>query len=240
MYFMYADASGNPSTKDSEGPNRFYIISSVIVHEGQRESYCKLVDNMKKILLPNAPATWELHAVEIWNRKDQFYDIDEKKQVEIFQSVVELISELNVSIITVVVPKDKVRDLWKSGILATSWTVLVEQFEQYLSQKRSDTNAGLVCADRMDPAEMKDAANMIAKFAKRGTYYQRSKHVVGCVDFLDSRESNFIQLADVVAYITHKYWKGDPQFRTWYEALKPKTYPKGGSSPLGLRLSTSG
>ena len=237
---MYADASGHPSAKDSAGLGRFYIISSVIIQERRRELYCKLIDDMKKALLPNAPPSWELHAVKIWNRKGRFSSLGEEKRGEIFQSVVELISELDMSIITIVIPKDVVGKRWRSGILATSWTVLVEQFEQYLEQKRSTSNAGLVCADRMDPAEMKNAANAIAKFAKRGTYYQRSKHVAGCVDFLDSRGSNFIQLADVVAYITHKHRKGDPQFRNWYEVLKPKTNnTRSGSSPLGLLLYTS-
>lgn len=115
--------------------------------------------------------------------------------------------------------------------------MLVEQFEQYLDHKKPTTNAGLVCVDMMGPGEIKNIANAIGKFAKRGTHYQRAKHVVGCVDFLDSDENNFIQLADMVAYITHKYHKRDPQFRVWYETLASKTYKAAyGPTQHDLRL----
>ena len=191
---------------------------------------------MKKILLPNTPLPWELHAVEIWNRTGRFKNINEKKQNEIFQSAVELIAHLNVSIITVVIPKDIVGKKWKSGILKTSWTMLVERFEQYLDHKKPTANAGLVCADMMGPGETKNIANAIDKFAKRGTRYQRPKHIAGCVDFLDSAESNFVQLADIVAYITHKYHKHDPQFQVWYETLESKTYKTEYASQHDLRF----
>lgn len=121
MYFMYADASGNPSANDSVGLGKFYIISSIIIPESHRERYCELVTDMKKTLLPNTHMSWELHAVEIWNHSGQFENINEKKQNEIFRNVVELISRLNVSIITVAIPKDIVGKKWKSGILKTAW-----------------------------------------------------------------------------------------------------------------------
>lgn len=237
MYFMYADASGNPSTNDSIGLGKFYIISGIIILERHREHYCKLVTNMKKALLPNTTPPWELHAVEIWNGSGRFKSINENKQNEIFQRSVELISRLNVSIITVVIPKDIVGKKWKSGILKTSWTMLVEQFEQYLDCKRPTINAGLVCADMMGPGETQNITSAIDKFAKRGTRYQPAKHIAGCVDFLDSDENNFIQLADMVAYITHKYHKHDPKFQVWYETLEPKTYKTGyASAQHDLRL----
>ena len=237
MYFMYADASGNPSAKDSAGLGKFYIISGIIILERHREHYCKLVTDMKKTLLPNTSLPWELHAAEIWNGSGRFKSINEKKRNEIFQRSVELISRLNVSIITVVIPKDIVGGKWKSGILKTSWIMLVERFEQYLDCKRPTTNAGLICADMMGPGEKQNITSAIDKFAKRGTRYQPAKHVAGCVDFLDSDVNNFIQLADVVAYITHKYHKRDPQFQDWYETLKLKTYKTGyGSTQHDIRL----
>ena len=157
--------------------------------------------------------------------------MDEKKRHEIFQKVVDLISVLNISIITITVNKDIMKKKWKSGILKTSWTLLVEQFEQYLDRESSISITGYIRADKMGRDEMKNVSYVVEKFAKRGTYYQRSKHVDGNVEFLDSHKSNFIQLADVVAYVTHKHCKGDTHFQDWHDALTLQTYESHGGLP---------
>ena len=49
-------------------------------------------------------------------------------------------------------------------------------------------------------------------------------HVIEQPVFVESHTHNLIQLADMIAYVIHRYYKGDPNFTEFFELSKSKMY----------------
>lgn len=233
MYFLYADSSGQTRIKSSRrnGP---YITVGVIVHEKDRRSIEDRIATMKRGLFPELdPREWELHAYDIWNSSDIFGDkrmkINREKKLEIFTRITDLACELDITIVGVVMLKDKMVGMYSSPeVVDYSWTFIVERFEHFLVQKPAETNNGLLFIDAIQKIPELEITRAIRKTVKKGSNWHDIDHVIEYPIFVESHAHNLVQLADMIAYVMSKHYNGETKFEKLFERLKSKMYRSAG------------
>ena len=242
MFFLYVDGSGQPMIKEKNSHNGWYILSGIVVHERNWRIIEERVSALKRELFPQLiPQSWELHAVEIWNNRGFFSNPELKinfdKKKEIFSKVLELICTSELRIINVIVLKDKLNKKYvEPKVMEYSWTSLVERFEHLLQTESEGTNNGLLFIDSDQKNFEKEIKDLIWGLVRNGSAAKRIDHVIEDPIFKKSHLRHLIQLADMVAYVIHKHYRGDTQFDNWFEGLKPKMYqPNGDLNSFGLK-----
>ena len=233
VYFLYADESGQTHIKRSKQDNGLYILSGVLVHEKDRKSVEKSLDEAKQEMFPNfRPCDWELHAHEIWNDRE-FFSKEElgltlKKKKEIFSKIVDLVCGLEITIVSVVIFKDKLTRRSSPEVMKRSWRLLIDAFEGFLRQKQVQTNSGLLYMDSSQKIPESEIRNFVRGWVRGGGNRRHIHHVLEDLIFVESHMRNLIQLADMIAYVMHKHYKNDSRFERWFKSLEPKMHHSGG------------
>jgi len=242
MYFLYADGSGQTKINKRSSINGWYILSGVIVHERNWKIIEEKLTELKKEIFPQLlPNEWELHAAEIWNNRGFFSDPELKvnfdKKKEIFSKVLELICNSELQIINIIILKDKLNQKYVTPkAMEYSWTLLVERFEHLLRNEPEETNNGLLFVDSDQKIPEKEIKDLIWRLVRKGSSMQRVDHVIEDPIFTKSHLRNLIQLADMMAYVIHRSYRGDIKFKDWFDGLKHKMYqPNGELNKFGLK-----
>ncbi len=241
MFFLYVDSSGQTKMNRNSHDSKLYILSGVIVPEKDWKTIEENITTLKKKIFPDLnPERWELHAYEIWNSEGFFANksmrINFAKKQRIFSNVIDLICNSEITLINVVIFKNKMQD-WHimDSPLKQSWTFLVKNFEHFLKLQQNKFNNGLIISDSSQKVPESEISEAVQKLTMNGPL-QCAKHVIECPIFMESRLHNLIQLADMIAYIISKHYRCDTQFKNWFERLKLKMYqPNGKLHELGIK-----
>ena len=231
MYFLFLDGSGQTKIKHSSQDNGMYVLSGVLVHEKDWKSIEKRLDEAKQELLPKIPPhRWEFHAQDIWNDKEFFAKegLSLAKKEEIFSKVVDLACKSEITIISVIIFKDRLKRRYSSEVMKQSWTLLVGGFERFLKQKPIQTNNGLLFMDSSQKAPDAEIMNVVRRLVGGSSKRRDIHHTIENPIFVESHMWNLIQLADMIAYVIHRHYNEDPRFKKWFELLEPKMYHSGG------------
>ncbi len=233
MYFLYADSSGHTKRKRDRNNNP-YITVGVIVHEKDYRSIEGRISAVKSKVLPELdPYEWELHAYDIWNSRN-FFDgrhmrMNHAKKLEIFSRITDLACEWDITIVGVVMFKDKMVEPYRSQtVMDYSWMFVAERFEHFLVQKQAETNNGLLFIDASQKNPESDTRRALQKAVKNGSNWQNIDHVIAHPIFVESHAHNLIQLADMIAYVMLKHYRSDSEFEELFELLKSKMYRSDG------------
>ncbi len=195
---------------------------------------------IKKDMFPELdPAGWELHAYDVWNNCNFFAEeklkLDFVKKQEIFSKVVDFVCESKLVLIGVVMLKDRIKDAYANPeVMEWSWSLMTECFERFLKQQEPKTNSGLFLVDSSQKIPESEIRGAIWRRVREGGSRQSIDHVVANSIFVKSNLENLIQLADMIAYITHKHYRDDPQFKGWFERLHLQMYRSGGQCGSGI------
>ena len=235
MYFLYVDGSGQAKIKRDRQNNGWYILSGVIVHEGDWRDIEKKITAVKKEVFPRSnPKDLELHAYSIWNNQGFFanegLNVNLAKKREVFSRVLDLACKSKITLINTVISKDGMRTKHTvTRPMEYSWMFTLERFEGFLKLRPEGTNNGLVFVDSSQKVPESEIRDIIQRLVREGSPRQRFDHVIEDPIFVKSHLRNLIQLADMIAYVVvYKHHKGDPQFGDWFEMLKPKMHMRGG------------
>ena len=230
MYFLYADGSGQTLIKHNRHDNGLYILSGVIVHEQDWKVIEEDLTRLKRQTFPDLdPKSWELHAYDIWYNRGFFADetlnLNFAKKQEIFANVLDLICNSRLTLLDVVIFKDRMNRIYNAPQpMRYSWTFLVERFEHFLRQRPKNTNNGLIFMDSSEKTSESEIKNIVMDVVRNENSQQRVEHVIEDIIFTKSHLRNMIQLADIVAYITHKHYRHDLKFKVWFEKMTSKMY----------------
>ena len=242
MYFLYVDGSGQTKIKKNHQNNGLYILSGILVHEKDWKNIEKSLDAVKQKIFPElSPTDWELHAYDIWNNHNRFADeklnVTLEKKQEIFTKVLDFIYSSKITLLNSVIFKDAMKIQYPNlNPMESSWTFIVERFEHFLKSEPDETNNGLVFVDSSQKKPESEIKSVIWRLARYGSVMQRIDHVIEDPIFTKSHLRNLIQLADMVAYVVYKNYKGDPTFKGWFERLKPRMYqPNGRLYGFGIK-----
>ena len=229
MYLLYADSSGQTRIRKGEH-NSLYITVGVIVHEKDWRPIASKISEMKREVFPELdPREWELHASEIWNSRGFFADrrrrLNQTKKLDIFSRTVNLARWSNITIVSVVMFKDKMTGMYRSPTVTEySWRFVTERLEHFLVQKPEGTNNGLLFIDASHKNPESEIRRAVRKAIKDGGVWRSIDHVIEQPIFVDSHTHNLIQLADMIAYVILRRYKGDSKFEGLFEILKSKMY----------------
>lgn len=241
MYLLYADSSGRTEIRSGRY-NSPYITVGVIVHEKDWRSTESRISAVKREMFPELdPRGWELHAYDIWNSRNFFADrrlgMNLKKKLEIFSKIIDLSCRLDITVVGVTMFKDKMVGVYTSPTVTSySWLFVVERFEHFLAQKPTGTNNGLLLIDASQKIPELEIRRALRNAIKMGGIRHRIDHIIEDPIFVESDTHNLIQLADMVAYVLLKHYKGDSKFEEWFGLLKSKMYRSGdGPDIFGLK-----
>lgn len=234
MYFIWVDESGSPRINPQFNDNGYYILCGVIVREENWREIEDGISTIKKGVFPELnPQDWELHAFDMWNGAGLFQPgkspLSLEKKRAVFSQVFEFVSKSEITLLCTIIFKDRLREKYTTPQpLKYSWTFLAERFEHFLAQKQTGTNNGLFAIDAIQNNIESQIRGVIGSMSRNGGNYPPADHVIGYPIFVKSHIHNMIQVADMIAYAVHRYYKGDSQFKDWFEKLKPKMYRPGG------------
>lgn len=228
MYFLYADSSGQARIRHGEHGS-LYITVGVIVHEKDQRSIVGKISEMKREMFPGLdPREWELHAYDIWNSKDFFArcpELNQTRKLDIFSRTANLARWSDITIVSVVMCKDKMEERYRSpAVTEYSWMFVTERLEHFLVQKPEGTNNGLLFIDASQKNPESEIRRAVRKAVKNGGIWKDIDHVIEQPIFVESYTHNLIQLADMIAYVILKHYKGDSRFEGLFEMLKSKMY----------------
>ena len=239
MFFLYADASGNAKVHVDRSNNGLYVLTGVIVHENDWQTIENKLTQLKINSFPDvAPSEWELHAYEIWNNIKFFKKINLDKKLEIFESLVQLICESNITIVATALDKEKMKIRYAiPKTMEYAWTFLIERYDHFLNSQPAITNNGLVFMDSDQNNIESQIKTILSRLVRRGSYWQAIEHVIEDPIFTKSHLRTLIQLSDVIAYFIHRHLTGHADFEKWFNSISKKMYqPEGDIYKYGLKL----
>jgi len=213
MKLVYIDDSGNTGKKLDDVQQPLFLLAGFVIDEDQWKSVDKAIFAIKK---KYNIEEMEIHSIEIMNGKKgtpyKSWDYDTKLQF--FREVLSLINTYDLKVIYFSVRKDNFKKYFQSKYGKTfeqqfnispyllAFSYILQISDSYLMDQDSN---GMLILDEQD--EWKKPANKTFKILT--TLAEEPKvHVEKLLDrsfFVDSSESNMIQLADIIAYTTKRY-----------------------------------
>lgn len=222
---MYVDESGDSGLVGS--PTRYFILSGLVVHELRwSEALDQLIEFRKR--MRNAFGLLmreEIHSAHLINKPAELVRIPRNDRLTIIRSFLNEVSALpEISVINVIVDKkNKPQDY---NVMIKAWEALVQRFSNTISHRNfpgpaNPDERGLIIPDNTDIKTVLGLMRKMRKYnpvpnqQKFGAGY-RNMMITNMVEdpyFKDSRNSYFIQAADVIAF-------------SLYQRIAPSSYIK--------------
>ncbi len=227
MRLLFVDDSGNPRGKRAVGDIGLYILAGLAVDDRDLPSVVKAASDAKAAMCARMGLEeLEVHTYDIWNNKGQFGSkenmLSMQQKQEMVSSMVDVVVRSRLDIIPVVIDR-----MWyerkRAGRmpLIIGWSSMFRRFECILD--RPGREYGLILADAGRPSDERMARSIVEKMAR--ARLEQAPNCAGVLDgviYRDSRLDIMIQLADIVAYILHRYYRKDTRFQGWFEAIRSK------------------
>jgi len=228
MYLLYCDESGDSG--HSTNVTRFYTTVGIIVRDHSWNDCLKKLKVFRKQLQRNygiSPGA-ELHATEIWNGRGNYRRLSRSQRKTLLRDVlvfVRTLSEVKIIVVTAEKASSKLRG---KSIFETTWKYFFQRYENFL---KKEGEFGLVLPDKGNEGQQRRILRRMRVYnpipSKFGKYYRQE--IVKILEDPSVRESSlsyFVQLADIVAYVSrlrddasksHRFWK----LQRLFTLLKP-------------------
>jgi hypothetical protein len=213
MNLIYIDDSGNTGKKLDDSLQPLFLLGGFIVDE----TIWRDVDNsINTIKAAYGLSDVEVHAIDVMNGKNgtPYKSWDYSKKLAFLKEILSLIEQYDLHVIYFSVKKSNFKAYFESKygkgfeqqftispyLLAFSYILQIS--DAYLVSKESN---GILILDEQD--EWKKPATKTFNLLRTITEEPEVK-IEKLIDrsfFIDSAESNMIQLADIIAYTTKRY-----------------------------------
>jgi hypothetical protein len=220
MYILYVDESGDTGLINS--PTKYFILSGIVVHE-LRWATCleQLTDFRKRMLVSyGLHLREEIHASEFICKPGNLQRIAKYHRLAILREFSKELSTMNdINIINIAVDKTNKPNTF--NIFETAWKALLQRFENTIRHKNfpgpyNPDERGIIISDQNTNQQLKLIFRKMRKYnpipnqAIYGVGYRNItlQYLIEDPNFRDSKDSYFIQAADLVAYLLMQ--KKDP------------------------------
>ena len=213
---MYVDDGGDPGL-NPKSPTRHFVLSGLVLHELRWRQFADSVLELRRRIRSTygLPIRTEIHAAEYISRGGMNF-IPRYNRLAILQHFTDhLALQGYLSVTNVVVDKAGKPDDY--DVFTSAWRALFQRFENTLNHQnfpgpRNPEDKGMVFADNTDGGKL---TRLVRRMAVHNPIPNRARHVPGyrnipIVSILedpslrDSRQSYFIQAADLCAYWTYQ------------------------------------
>ena len=218
MYLMYADESGNTGTDYDNKEQPIFVLAGVLVEDRKWHKINKLF-NQKKVEILSILKTCEIHANELFNssKKSIFNQFEWKDNFKTLEKLADLIIELDVKIQFIAIDKKcfkrSVNNFFKNSIKIEPYIYsFVKMYELVSDILVKHNNKGIIFLDNIltIPSTLHNIYPILSK--NNNTMIEEAM-------FLNSKDSNFIQIADIYAFYIEKYFSIKKGYKK-YSAIK--------------------
>ena len=243
MYVSYYDEAGDDGYPRYSSP--LFVLSALYTYYLNWKDNFKIIQDFRSQLRRdyNFPVRVEMHTKQFLLNKKPYssFRISDPDRLQIVDLFCELIGQLSVRIVNIVIVKPRlIYPQFK--VLDTSLTYSVQRIENDLSTM-DPANKFLVITDTGRVGMMRKTTRRVQKInfipskITAGSYRSDIRSLIEDPLPKDSKESYFIQLADVVSHIVYLYSLGElsigkfpkrmpdavdrSKVRSWMDKMKP-------------------
>jgi len=204
MYILYADESGNTGTDYDNKEQPIFVLGGLIIEDKKWHEINKIFNEEKIKICPELSYT-EIHASEFFNssKKSIFDKYDWKDNLMTVERLIDLILSLDISFQYIAIDKKSfkrsITDIFGSSIKIDPYIyafgMLYDKISIYLNNQKSK---GLIFLDDIltIPEQLQNIYPVLSK---------NNTAIIENAMFLKSKDTNFIQIADIFAFYINKY-----------------------------------
>lgn len=220
MYLMYADESGNTGTDLDNKEQPIFVLSGILV-ETNKWHHINDYFNRKKIeILPILKNT-EIHTTELFNssKKSVFRQFSWQKSLKTIENLIDVIAELELNVYYIAIDKKcfkkGVNTIFNNSLEIDPYIYSFGKLYNNVSQILYESgNNGIIFLDNMLSIPYK-LHNIYP------TIFQNNHTIIEEAIFVNSKSTNFIQIADIFAFYIQKYISINNNYKT-YDKIKQK------------------
>ena len=215
MYFMYVDESGDTGLVDSN--TDYFILSGLVIHELDWNTLFSDFHEFRRQIFQKYKfkVRDEFHAVVMVNgNKAENCNLEKNERFMILRNTIDWIAgKPEISLITVIVKKHGFTS--KDEVFELAWKTLIQRFENTLNGKnfngsKNAIDKGIIIADNTDVETIRKIYRKMHVINYIPSYFGGSRNlpiqfVIEDPVFKDSKQSYFVQLADITAYFTMQH-----------------------------------
>lgn len=220
MYIMYADESGNTGSDLDNKKQPIFVLSGILV-ETNKWHHINDYFNRKKIeILPILKNT-EIHTTELFNssKKSVFRQFSWQENFKTIEKLIDVISELDINVYYIAIDKKwfkkGVNTIFNNSLEIDPYIYSFEKLYNNVSQILYESgNNGIIFLDDMlsIPSKLHNIYPTIS---------QNNHTIIEEAIFVNSQNTNFIQIADIFAFYIEKYLSINNNYKT-YDDIKQK------------------
>lgn len=208
MELIYLDDSGSTGTKLNDIEQPLFVLGGVMLSDFV---WHKVNAELNKIKAKYKIANKELHILDIMKSKDNFKDWEYDDKKELISECLRVISKFSLKVIFFKVFKENYRlfferktalhNMDKIPPYIVAYHYILQMVDEYLSHKKV---RGMLIADEQDKT-MQIAKDELEKLREIDISDIKIKNIIETSFFTSSKDSNLLQLADIVAYTVKRY-----------------------------------
>lgn len=166
---------------------------------------------------------FEIHASELFTGNRNSKGVQYINRLQIIDRMIDVLVNHQLPIIYVIIYKQSLaaKYIYPDPPEELAFMFFVEQFDKYLETLQGD-KTGLIISDKTGWEEKLKSDLM--EYQQNTTRYYFSTQITNVIDtihFVDSKDSYFIQLSDVITYLILRKKRGDSRWDTRYQRIFP-------------------
>lgn len=233
MRITYYDESGDDGFPLYSSP--LFVLTGIYLHYmAWKGAYAAIRDFRSELRKRfGLPVKWEIHTSHLLLNKKPYdamqLSVDER--IRIIELCCELIASLDLKIVNVVIVKSRIQNP-DYRVLDTALTYSVQRIENDLRPALHPENQFMIVTDSGRVGKMRKTTRKIQRYnpipSKFGptTYRREIQSLIEDPLPKDSKESYFIQLADLVAYVVYLYAVTETGVGTFAKRMPPEVTPE--------------
>lgn len=204
MYILYADESGNTGTDYENKEQPIFVLGGLIVEDKKWHEINKIF-NEEKVKIASVLGYTEIHAVDLFNssKKSIFDKFDWKENLNIAEKLVDLILTFDISFQYIAIDKKSFKRSLNASFgnsikidpYIYAFGLLYDKISNYLKNQK---DKGLIFLDDIltIPEQLRNIYPILSK---------ENSTIIENAMFLKSKDTNFIQIADIYSFYINKY-----------------------------------
>lgn len=200
MYLLYTDESGSTGLNLDDKQQPFFVLAGVVIEDRQWHIVNDLFEKEKVKIYSNFDKI-EIHTNELFNsnKKSHFFNNYWKDNLNILERVVNLVCSLNIKVIYSLVYKPNYKKAFGNNIIVDPYLYSFATFYKAFNNIVANADDyGIIFCDELK--KMENDLKLIYPHLKKD-----NKNIIEKTYYLNSKENNFIQIADICAFYINKY-----------------------------------